>query len=196
MNEGLRTCGKPSRGRYAQGCRCYMCRVANADYERERMAHKGRRGAMVSYTSTRRARKRVQEWLDAGYSLRGISRATGVGRTQLRTLLTGEHPNAKRYSSGKPHASHRMSRKNYEAIMRCEDPAAPASGTIVDAAALNATLAWLYGHGATPALVSRESGIPLGTIYALGEKGTCTYRTHARLRDAVARLVADARARV
>lgn len=30
---------------------------------------------------------------------------------------------------------------------------------------------------------------------ALGEKGTCTYRTHERLRNAVARLVADARAR-
>lgn len=27
MNEGMVTCGRPSRGRYVQGCRCYMCRV-------------------------------------------------------------------------------------------------------------------------------------------------------------------------
>ena len=57
MNEGMTTCGKPSRGRYVQGCRCYMCRVANAEYAREQ-PKQGRRSAMVGRSATYKARRK------------------------------------------------------------------------------------------------------------------------------------------
>ena len=192
MNEGLTTCGKPSRGRYVQGCRCYMCRVANADYAREMSHSKGRRTVMVGRERTSAARKRVQGWLDAGVPLREICRATGVRREAMRTLMTGNHPNAARFKDGRPKKSRRMSRANYERIMRCEDPHAPGSATLVDASALNRALAWLYAHGVTPYRVAKESGIPIGTIYSLGAKGACEYRTLARLASAAERLRAAA----
>jgi len=194
MNEGLITCGHPSRGRYVMGCRCYMCRVANADYaaEQARRPKGSRKTAMVGRMSTARARKRVQGWLDSGVTKREICRATGIGRTAMRTLMTGEHPNAKRFSDGHPHASHRMSRKNYEAIMACGDPRSPKPGQLVDASSLNRALSWLYDHGVTPYRVAKESGIPIGTIYSLGAKGACEYRTLARLASAAERLRAAA----
>lgn len=190
MNEGLKTCGKPSRGRYAQGCRCFMCKVANTDYERER-TH-GAKPRMVGYPQVLKARKKVQGWLDEGRSLREICRATGVGRSAMRTLMKGEHPNAARHANGRPKVPKRMSRGNYDAIMGCSDPIAPGDNTLVDATSLNNALKWLYAHGVTPYRVSKVSGIPLGSIYHLGEKGQCTYATLARLTAAAKELKAEA----
>ena len=191
MNEGMTTCGRPSRGRYVQGCRCYMCRVANAEYAREQ-PKQGKRSAMVGRTQTAKARRKVQGWLDAGYPLREISRATAISRNALRTLLKGEHAHAPRFANGKPKASARMSRANYEKIMKCDRPSAPVGGKIVDAASLNSALSWLYSHGVTPYRVAKESGIPLGTIYSLGGKASCEYRTLARLAGAAERLKEEA----
>lgn len=191
MNEGMTTCGKPSRGRYVQGCRCYMCRVANAEYAREQ-PKQGKRSAMVGRSATYKARRKVQGWLDAGYPLREISRATQINRNVLKTLLTGEHAHAPRFANGKPKASARMSRANYEKIMKYDRPSAPVGGKIVDARSLNAALSWLYSHGVTPYRVAKESGIPLGTIYSLGEKASCEYRTLARLAGAAERLKEEA----
>lgn len=191
MNEGKRSCGNPSRGRYVEGCRCYMCRVANADYAREHQKG-GKRSAMVGRSATYKARRKVQGWLDAGYPLREISRATQINRNVLKTLLTGEHAHAPRFANGKPKATARMSRANYEKIMKCDRPSAPVGGKIVDAASLNSALSWLYSHGVTPYRVAKESGIPLGTIYSLGGKASCEYRTLARLAGAAERLKEEA----
>ena len=192
MNEGEVSCGRPSRGRYVQGCRCYMCRVANADYAREAAHSKGKHTAMVSASSTSKARRRVQGWLDEGVPMREICRATGVRREAMRTLVRGQHPHAARFKDGTPKKSRRMSRANYERIMACDDPHAPAGGTLVDASALNRSLAWLYAHAVTPYAVAKESGIPLGTIYSLGAKGMCERKTLERLARAARRLRAMA----
>ena len=178
MNEGKASCGKPSRGRYVQGCRCYLCRVANADYARE---YRKSTKAMVTKYSTAKARKKVQAWLDEGYSLREIFRATGVGRNPMRTLMTGKHHNAATFKNGRPRASKRMSRANYDKIMKCDRICAPRPNQIVDATALNNALAYLYAHGVTPYRVAKESGIPLGSIYSIGSKEKCTVKTLARL---------------
>ncbi len=108
MNEGLRTCGRPSRGRYVTGCRCYMCRVANADYAREN-AHAGMVD-MVGEAETEEARERVRSWQRDGIGLRTISAYTGVPRSALQTLVSGNHPNC----NGLPK---RMKRENHDAIM-------------------------------------------------------------------------------
>lgn len=54
MNEGVKTCGRPPRGRYASGCRCNACKSANDKYEYERV-----RGAryMTTPEETDRARR-------------------------------------------------------------------------------------------------------------------------------------------
>lgn len=190
MNEGLKTCGRPSRARYASGCRCYMCRVANTEYEYGR-TH-GAEPRMVGYPQVLKARKKVQAWLDEGKSLREVCRATGVGRSAMRTLMSGEHANAPRHANGKPKVPKRMSRKNYDAIMGCDDPTCPGGNTLVDATSLNNALGWLYAHGMTPYRVAKASGIPLGSIYSIGKKGTCTYRTLARVAAAAEELKAEA----
>lgn len=109
MNEGARTCGRPSRGRYVSGCRCRACRIANDDYEYERA-----RGAryMTTPEETERARRKVERWRGMGFGLRRIAAVTGVHRSTLRTLLTGKHANCNGPTK-------RMKLECYEQIMEC-----------------------------------------------------------------------------
>lgn len=108
-NEGLRTCGRPSRGRYVSGCRCNACKAANDQYEYDRA-----RGAryMTTPDETERARRKVEGWRAMGFGLRSIAAVTGVHRSTLRTLLTGKHAKC----NGK---SRRMKLECYEQIMEC-----------------------------------------------------------------------------
>lgn len=172
MNEGTRTCGRPSRGRYVQGCRCYMCRVANAEYS-SRHAHEGMT-AMVGEAETAEARKRVNRWRGRGIGLRTIELWTGVPRTSLSTLVSGRHPNC----SGLPK---RMSRANYEAIM----DAAPdnARHSLVDARYANEALAKLRARGWTYPGIAEASGLPVSTIHAMAyrPKERCLKSTHDAL---------------
>ena len=192
MNEGKTTCGKPSRGRYTMGCRCYMCRVANAEYEQKRLCEPKRKSSMVGAQSVIKARKRVQGWLDDGYTLREICRATGVNRNAMRTLISGKHHHARTKKNGKPYTSKRMSRKNYDAIMGCKKIVAPRGCQLVDAASVNKALAYLYARGVRPCQVAELSGIPDGTIRSLGKREKCTYKTLARIYMAAEELKAVA----
>lgn len=172
MNEGVTSCGKPSRGRYVQGCRCYMCRVANAEYA-TRHAHDGA-FAMVGEPETAEARKRVNRWRGRGIGLRTIELWTGVPRSSLRTLVDGKHQNCR----GLPK---RMSRENYEAIMGARPD--NARGAYVDARFANDALSKLRGRGWTYARISRESGLPLSTVHSLAyrPRTRCTKSTHDAL---------------
>lgn len=190
MNEGERTCGKPSRGRYNMGCRCFACHVANADYEHERQHRpdKCRTTPMVGEKATRRARARVRSWLADGHSLREVGRATCVGRTALRTLLYGKHPNAA-MRGGNPMVSKRMKRANYEAIMRCDMSRRKiAGGTYVDAKPVVDAIEWLTAHGVRRARIAREAGVPSATIYQLGKRDTVRFETMKRIAPAAMRL--------
>lgn len=190
MNEGMTTCGKPSRGRYVTGCRCFMCRVANAEYARARANRPpgDRSGAMVGESAVRRARARVRGWLDEGYSMREVSRATGVSRTVLRTLLHGEHPNAARFSDGRAKLPRRMSRKCYRAIMGCDQPGAKAPGTLVDATPLVSAIGWLVERGVTKYRIAEEAGVSTSTVYQIGRRPLCEHRTMVAVGRACLRL--------
>ena len=64
---GTADCGRASRARYVQGCRCGACRAASAAYERDRtrgMAY-GRPSGLVDAEPVRR---RVRELKAAGYT--------------------------------------------------------------------------------------------------------------------------------
>ena len=134
---------------------------------------------MVGAQCVGKARKRVNGWLDEGHTLREICRATGVNRNAMRTLVSGKHHHARMKANGKPYTSKRMSRKNYDAIMGCEKIVAPRGCQLVDAAAVNKALSYLYARGVKPCQVAEVSGIPDGTIRSLGKREKCTYKTLA-----------------
>ena len=172
------------------GCRCFACRVANADYERERQHRpdRCRTTPMVGEQATRRARARVREWLDEGRSLREVCRATGVSRSVVRTLLYGKHPNAA-MRGGNPMVSKRMKRANYEAIMRCDmSRRRIADGSYVDAKPVVDAIEWLVAHGVKRARIAREAGIPSATIYQLGKRDTVRFGTMRKIAPAAMRL--------
>lgn len=190
MNESLTTCGRPSRGRYVQGCRCYMCRVANAEYSLEQSHRRdgGRRPQdtpMTGASGVRRCRAHVLDLLAHGWTKRGICQASGVGRRTLDYLLDG-HPR----NPGKPIT--RMKRENYRALVALE-PERPyiAGGQLVDARPVLDAIAWLDAHGMTRYRIAKESGIPLGSIYAIGRSGRCLQSTAVKLARVAERLRAE-----
>ena len=164
MNEGKTTCGNPSRGGYIRGCRCFMCRQANAQYAYEH-AHGANEGKMVGEAETAEARERVMSWQRDGIGLRTIELWTGVSRSVLQTLVSGNHPNC----NGLPK---RMSRGNYEAIMSaCPDRAGHA---LVDSGKALAALDSMREHGMTYPAIAEASGLRLGTVHSLSYRRSDT----------------------
>ena len=156
----MHSCGKPSRGSYNQGCRCYMCRVANSEYERAR--REGAEPAMVGAAKTRNARRRVEDWQRRGIGLREIEFWTGVSRSSLRTLVRGKHPNC----NGLPK---RMSRANHEAIMSTHIPE-HAPGALVDSRVTLRYMDIMREAGLSYAEMARRAGVSRSTIYKLAEQ--------------------------
>lgn len=168
-NEGVMDCGKSSRAMYAEGCRCFKCRVANANYERDRMARK--RGelpkgetSMVSAALTAKARKRVMQLLGEGHSLREICAATGVPRSSMRTLVSGKHINARTVEDGRQKPSRRMCRDNYRKIMGCKRFPTP-DGQLVDAAGYWRAVDYLLARGFTRSSIAAMTGTNVRTMY-------------------------------
>ena len=161
--DGIVSCGNPSRGRYVSGCRCYMCRVANAEYARAN-ANGSQPAAMVGAKETQWARARVMGWREQGIGLREIEFWTGVPRSSLQTLVAGNHPNCK----GLPR---RMSKANYEAIMAMSfQRHAIAPGALVDSERTLRKMDALHAKGMSYAEMSRRSGLSKATVYQLKYK--------------------------
>lgn len=160
LNDTLTSCGNPSRGRYVMGCRCFMCRVANADYAREH-ANGSEPSAMVGARETEWARRRIGIWRAQGIGLREIELWTGVPRSSLRTLVAGKHRNC----NGLPS---RMSRANYEAIMAASFfRKAIAPGALIDSAKTLRRMDGLHAKGMSYAEMARRSGLSRATVYKL-----------------------------
>ena len=84
------TCGKPSRGRYVQGCRCAACTKANNDYEKKRVreAAKEKWGAKDPYwTDAEPVRTHLLNLLAKGFTKRGICRDYGIPRATIHNIL-------------------------------------------------------------------------------------------------------------
>lgn len=86
----MSSCERPSRSRYAAGCRCDACRAANRDYERARQRRKlyGEPSGMVDAEPVRAMVRRL---VDGGMSLREVCRASGVARSTMNQLMNA-HP--------------------------------------------------------------------------------------------------------
>lgn len=192
MNEGMTTCGRPSRGRYVQGCRCYMCRVANAEYSRK-WAHGENEKKMFKRQSADACRRRIVLLLDNGWTKRGICREANVNRNTLRTLLGGHRNTPMKGNVNGGTASRKntckVSADFHRRVMALPlHPKRKTGGELVDAKPVNDLLAYLYARGVTPYRVAKESGIPLGTIYQIGDGDRCTFRTMEKLALAADRL--------
>ena len=153
---GQVSCGNPSRARYVQGCRCYMCRVANAEYAAANA--RGETHAMVGEDETVRARERVNRWRSRGVGLRTVELWTGVSRSALQTLVDGSHANC----NGLPR---RMKRENYEAIMAAS--VGPRGAALVPAKWALDAFSKLRARGWTYKRIASESGVSLATVHRL-----------------------------
>ena len=90
MNHGTRSCY------VTHHCRCAPCTTANRDYTRERSRHLARVAYGIEapqpdrYIDASEVRRHI-EWLrQHGIGLRTIAGKTGIGRTALQQLATGE----------------------------------------------------------------------------------------------------------
>lgn len=178
-NIGVHDCGKASYAQYTTGCRCFMCKVACSEYNYQRKYGPRNASAMVSASSTRKARKRVQEWLDHGYSLRQIIKATGVPRSSMRTLMTGKHHSARCFKDGTPQKSHKMMRTNYERIMNCKK-IVEADRSYVDASNYYRVIDELLASGLKKVEIARATGTPVQTIYGPRRK-LVTFKRYKQL---------------
>lgn len=169
-----------------------MCRVANADYSLAQ-SHGENEKKMYGRDNADKLRHRVTELLSNGWTKRGICREAGVSRNTLSVLMNG-HRNTplkkgKNGDTAKKRRTSKVSADFYHKVMALPlHPKKKADGELVDAAPVNAALVTLYAMGITPYAVAKESGIPLGSIYQLGGKEKCTYRTMKRLALASDRL--------
>lgn len=173
MNEGITSCGHPSRGRYVQGCRCYRCRVANAAYSLEQ-AH-GNADAQAGIRSVERCRWRIGELLAHGWTRRGICAAADVSRSALRHIVDGDP----RYATRR-----RIDRGVYGRIMALDvDRPYIAGGQLVDAQPAANAVRWLVAHGMSVAELSRRTGISRSVLDNLksGRSERCMQHTAARL---------------
>ena len=183
----MRSCGNPSRGSYVSGCRCYMCRVANAEYS---LKHSHRDGTeetpMVGKAKTAAARRKVEGWRKRGIGLREVEFWTGVPRSSLQTLVSGNHQNC----NGLPH---RMSRRNHDAIMATHIPE-KAPGALVDSALTLRMIDELHERGMSYAEMARRSGIPKATVYAIerNRPRKVEQKTETRMRRVKCRRSRDA----
>lgn len=184
VNEGLRTCGRPSRGRYVQGCRCYMCRVANAEYSLAQ-SHGENERRMVGAAATEGARARVIELMGNGWTKRRICEETGMPRSTLRSLLDG-HGNTPEYKRGeragrkKPTA--KMGKAAHDAIVALPDRPRAAGGALVDATSLARGVRWALANGRTVAQVARDAGLDYCAVRRLRDAGEGCKTTGATFR--------------
>lgn len=79
-------CG--TRLRYIGGCRCFKCRRANSDYERERQAARAA-GDWNGIVDADRARTHLRKLSRAGVGRRSVAAASDVADTVLTEIIAG-----------------------------------------------------------------------------------------------------------
>lgn len=77
-----------TRLRYVGGCRCFRCRRANSDYERERKAARAA-GDWNGLVSAERAREHLRSLSKRGVGKRAVAAASDVCMTVLQDIRTG-----------------------------------------------------------------------------------------------------------
>lgn len=81
-----------TRGKYQQGCRCFQCRLASADYGRGSIASR-RRGEKNPIVSANDARRHLRKLARRGVGLVVLSDASGINRRTLEKIRSGKSRN-------------------------------------------------------------------------------------------------------
>ena len=77
-----------TRMRYLAGCKCFQCRRANSDYERQRLEAR-RNGDWNGIVSARKARRHMIRLRQYGIGRRAIRLATDISDTVLQDVVAG-----------------------------------------------------------------------------------------------------------
>lgn len=80
-----------TRLRYLAGCKCFHCRRANSDYERQRLAAR-KAGDWNGIVPAKRARRHMKRLRQQGVGRRAIGEATDIADTVLQEIVAGRRP--------------------------------------------------------------------------------------------------------
>lgn len=80
--------GHGTRLQYHAGCKCYYCRMANSDYERQRMAAR-KAGDWNGPVDASKARKHLLALRKKGVGRDAVHAASGVAATTIRDIASG-----------------------------------------------------------------------------------------------------------
>ena len=141
------------RLRYVAGCRCFYCRRANSDYERERLAAR-KAGDWNGYVSAARARRHLLKLREQGVGRRAVHLASDVADSVLQQI-----------SSGRKEKIRARTERKILAVTKV----AAQDGAYVDAARTWQQIEQLLGEGFTKRQISAEIG-QNGRSLQLGRK--------------------------
>lgn len=163
----MKDCGKASRGRYVQGCRCDACRAANRAYERKTRLF----GFESGFVDAEPVRAHIERLLAHGYTKREICRISGVNRTTMRAITV------KHNRTGKP-----VEKVNAEAarkIMAIDGRRRLRAAQLVDVRYIRQGLERCLQEGMSVAAVSRVTGIDRQTLDRIRHRraARCTAKT-------------------
>lgn len=137
-----------TRTHYVKGCRCDDCRTANREYARRRDRHLRRVAYGIEqptarYVDAAEARKHLQ-WLRSwGIGLKTVAQHTGVSRTSLQQIASGETRKVLVDTE----------RKVLNVLRDTRHPQ-----LLVDASLTWKRIAWLQQRGWSKARIARELG--------------------------------------
>jgi hypothetical protein len=153
------------RLKYLGGCRCFKCRRANSDYERERKAAR-EAGDWNGIVSADRARRHMLKLARLGVGRRSFAAATDVAESVLHDIRNGR--------------KHKIRARTERKILAVTKACAP------DSAVVSARQTWrrldaLLEEGFTKAGLSRLLGSKARWPKLQVGRDTCSVRTAARV---------------
>ncbi len=163
-NEGLATCGHPSRNMYALGCRCDACRAAANEYSRQlRRRHKN--GEIV-WVDSGLLRRRVDRLKSMGYSLHEMERVSGISEATIRWACK----------------SNKCALETYRAVCAISGRSVLRHQVLSGRRTVSLLRRWTRA-GLSASEIGRVTGVSKTTICALlrGERDNVTAQTEARI---------------
>lgn len=169
-----------TRSHYVKGCRCEPCTVANRDYARNRERHltRVRYGIEVpaqKFVDAAEARQHLLWLRSFGVGLRTVSQHTGLGRTALHQIATGE--------TRRVHVD--TERKILDLLRDTSN-----RQVLVDASLTWKRIAWLQQQGWSKARIARELGFRCGALQF--RKDRVRRSTEQRVEQLVRKVLTDA----
>ena len=157
----MSACGRPSHGRYVGGCRCEGCREAHrlywhANRRRNLLIEVGR--AVGGFVEAEPVRRKVRHLLSRGYTLREISRLSGVSRSSLRHLMRPH------WRTGRP--VERCRRETKDAICSIRGRRSLRARTLVDASHMAGSVRE-WSETLAPSEIAEALGVSRQTVYRL-----------------------------